>query len=114
MNKDKELALLQEAGNKALEQLIERYGWYSEDGPLVHWDDSSLTITWECGPPSWALGDTYWMHEEVMSMAQEFGVATPPFKASDYKPFWDGLDGFFYEPYNSYTLTITLDGEVRG
>lgn len=126
MRKDKELALLQEAGSKVIAQLIERYGYWSEDKPVTMLCDdqrdghvNSIQVSWECGPPQWALGDTYWMHEELVSMGQEFTMGKDNcfiYDPMDYAPFFDQKDGFFYEPYDSFTLSITLDTDpnIRG
>ena len=118
MNTNKRLALLQEAGERVKAQLSERYGYWNESNPVMMTCDdtrdngiNSVQVSWECGPPQWASQDTYWMHEELIYMMEEFTMGQDNcfiYDPMDYTPFFDELDGFEYEPVDSFTISITL------
>ena len=104
--------LLTEAAEKVVKTLVDRYGYYSDSRPVVSietdkWGGMYAQVMWECGPPQWATGDTYWLHEEVASMMAEFGADTA-YDADKYRPYWDAEWGTFYEAQNSFTLHIRV------
>ncbi len=105
---------LRQAANQVKLSLTARYGYFSEDKPIVTIRDGEspggphAVVSWECGPPQWATNDTYWLHEEIAPVIAEFSVNTQ-YKASYYKPYFDEIEGFIMEAINSYELGIYPD-----
>ena len=99
---------LKDAANKVAKTLVDRYGYYTDDKPVVRQvDDETYSVAWN-GPTDWATNDPYWFHEEVASMMAEFGGDTS-FDPKKYKPFYDEIPGFYMEPYSGYDLRIYKD-----
>jgi len=120
---------LRQVAEKVKMDLIARYGYFTEDRPVVTFgidliggiwtldkrgeteasdeecENPYAVVSWECGPPQWSTGDTYWLHEEIAPLMQEFGV-DPKYDSSKYKPYFDEVEGFYMEPVNSYQLAI--------
>jgi hypothetical protein len=104
---------VKQAAEQIKSNLIERYGYFTDSEPMIDVrqtlhgssEPTHALVIWECGPPEWATGDTYWLHEEVAHMLIEFG-ADPSYDPDQYKPYFDEIAGFYFEPVNSFTLAV--------
>lgn len=99
---------LRGAANRVAQNLVDRYGYYSDDKPVVRQvDRDTYSVAWN-GPSDWATNDTYGFHEEIAGEMAEFG-GDPSYKSDSYKPFYDEIPGFFMEPNTGYELHIYRD-----
>lgn len=96
-----------DVADKVAKDLVDRYGYYTDDKPVVREIDGGYSVSWN-GPTDWATNDTYWFHEEIASMRAEFGGDTS-YNEEDYKPYYDDVRGFTLEPINGYELGIYPD-----
>lgn len=92
---------LGDAAKKVADTLVDRYGYYTDDEPVIRVHDrESASVSWD-GPTDWAMNDPYWFHEELVGYGLE-----SDYSADNYKPFFDDIPGFELEPYDGYTLMI--------
>jgi len=99
---------VKDAAKKVAQNLVDRYGYYTDQKPVVRQvDNDTYSVSWD-GPTDWATNDTYWFHEEIADMMSEFGGDTS-YDSSKYKPFYDQIPGFYMEPYSGYELRIYKD-----
>ena len=90
-----------DAAQKVADTITDRYGYYSDDEPVVRVHDrETASVSWE-GPMDWTTNDPYWFHEELVGMGME-----SDYNADNYKPYFDEIKGFEMEPYDGYTLMI--------
>jgi hypothetical protein len=111
MNKATMKKLMKEA-NRVAGELLENYGYYTSDKPVVREGENCALVAWD-GPTDWATNDTYWLHEEVADYAAEFGGGKK-YNAEAYKPYFTEKAGFYYEPYDGYTLGVYPEGARGG
>lgn len=96
------------AARQVAKGLVDRFGEYIDDKPVVRQvDDRTWAVAWE-GVPSWAMNDPYDAWEEFASEMEEFGGAGS-YNESDHEPYYDDIPGFWMEPYSPYVLHITRD-----
>ena len=90
-----------DVATKVANELTDRYGYYTDDEPVVRVHDrESASVSWD-GPESWTQNDPYYFHEELVGMGLE-----SDYKEDNYQPFYDEVAGFEMEPYDGYTLMI--------
>lgn len=106
MNKATMKKLMKEA-NRVAGELLENYGYYTSDKPVVREGEHCALVAWD-GPTDWATNDPYWLHEEIADYVAEFGGSTK-YNAEAYKPYYTEKPGFYYEPYDGYTLGVYPD-----
>jgi hypothetical protein len=99
---------LKGAANRVAQNLVDRYGYYSDDKPVVQQvDRDTFSVSWN-GPSDWPTNDTYGFHEEIAGDIAEFGGETA-FDADSYKPYFDEIPGYYMEPNTGYELHISRD-----
>lgn len=99
---------LRGAAEQVAKNLVDRYGYYSSDKPVVRQIDNNMySVSWN-GPTDWATNDTYGFHEEIAGDIAEFGGDTE-YNADSYTPYYDEIPGFFMEPNTGYELHIMRD-----
>jgi hypothetical protein len=96
---------IKQVAEQVIATLSERYGYYTEQEPTLIEREDSVLVSWECGPYQWAGNDPYWLHEELAPMMAEFGADTS-YNPDNYKPYYDEVSGFDFEPEESFSLAI--------
>lgn len=100
------LSKIEHAANHLAAVLMERYGYYTDDKPVIRIENAEKAIIAWNGPEAWATNDTYWLHEEFQILRMEAGIEPEEYNPDHYKPYFDNVPGFEIEAATSYSISI--------